>query len=284
MKIISIDVGIKNLAFCLLSVNKKNDNLSFKIIKWDIINIGEETPYNCQYINCNKPAKFQTNNICFCLKHSKNSTNFKIPPPDLKMSYINKQKIKILLEIADKYNIKYIKPIKKTDLVNVLYNYIKPLYFEPIVNIDASKINLVTIGRNINLKMNSIFYSVDNNDDEPITHVIIENQISPIANRMKTIQGMIAQYFIMKNVENIEFISSINKLKCDTIINDIEDESMSEILTYNNRKKIGVKKCLELLENTNSNMLQHFKSHKKKDDLADSLLQSMWYINNKLQF
>jgi len=95
---------------------------------------------------------------------------------------------------------------------------------------------------------------------------------------------MIAQYFIMKNVENIEFISSINKLKCDTIINDIEDETMSEILTYNNRKKIGVKKCLELLENTNSNMLQHFKSHKKKDDLADSLLQSMWYINNKLQF
>ena len=30
---------------------------------------------------------------------------------------------------------------------------------------------------------------------------------------MKSLQGMIAQCFIMKNIENIEFISSINKLK-----------------------------------------------------------------------
>ena len=31
-----------------------------------------------------------------------------------------------------------------------------------------------------------------------ITHIIIENQISPIATRMKTIQGLLTQYFIMK--------------------------------------------------------------------------------------
>ena len=35
----------------------------------------------------------------------------------------------------------------------------------------------------------------------------------PIANRMKTIQGMIAQYFIDKNVKLIKFISASNKLK-----------------------------------------------------------------------
>ena len=47
-----------------------------------------------------------------------------------------------------------------------------------------------------------------------ITHVVIENQLSPIANRMKTIQGMLAQYFIMidENID-IQFISSSNKLK-----------------------------------------------------------------------
>ena len=43
--------------------------------------------------------------------------------------------------------------------------------------------------------------------------VIIENQISTIASRMKTLQGMISQYFIMKGIPSIEFISSINKLK-----------------------------------------------------------------------
>ena len=49
-------------------------------------------------------------------------------------------------------------------------------------------------------------------------YVIIENQIGPLAIRMKTIQGMIVQYFIMSNlnVEHIEFISASNKLKdCD---------------------------------------------------------------------
>ena len=43
-------------------------------------------------------------------------------------------------------------------------------------------------------------------ENQTPTHVIIENQISPIANRMKTIQGMITQYFIMKNIYNVEYI------------------------------------------------------------------------------
>ena len=51
-----------------------------------------------------------------------------------------------------------------------------------------------------------------------IDRVIIENQISPIANRMKTVQGMLSQYFLMSNDKlDIEFISSINKLKDDDI-------------------------------------------------------------------
>ena len=45
----------------------------------------------------------------------------------------------------------------------------------------------------INLKKMDELYK-----DDDIDTVIIENQISPIANRMKTLQGMIAQYFIMK--------------------------------------------------------------------------------------
>ena len=47
MKILSIDVGIKNLAFCLLesnanNTNDKNDTFEeYKIIKWDVINLTE---------------------------------------------------------------------------------------------------------------------------------------------------------------------------------------------------------------------------------------------------
>ena len=61
MKILSIDVGIKNLAFCLFE--KSNDTQQFKITKWDIINLSEERSLKCGFIEksllCNKQAKFK---------------------------------------------------------------------------------------------------------------------------------------------------------------------------------------------------------------------------------
>ena len=113
-------------------------------------------------------------------------------------------------------------------------------------------------------------------EEGAIAHVIIENQISPIANRMKTIQGMIAQYFIMNNNgENIEFVSASNKLK-DCLIKDKTK--------YSERKKLGIARCLEIL-NTDfkfNGMTDYFAKHGKKDDLADSFLQGLWFIKNKI--
>ena len=40
MKILSFDVGIKNLAYCLIEVSDK-DNKEHKILDWDIINCAE---------------------------------------------------------------------------------------------------------------------------------------------------------------------------------------------------------------------------------------------------
>ena len=111
--------------------------------------------------------------------------------------------------------------------------------------------------------------------------MIIENQISPIANRMKTIQGMVAQYFIMKNPTIIiEFISSSNKLKMVSQDTDEEDaqDAKGEKLDYASRKKKGVVVCLDLLKHDKA-MSDYLKTHKKKDDLADAFLQGIWYIN-----
>jgi Mitochondrial resolvase Ydc2, catalytic. len=72
MKILSIDVGIKNLAFCLFEKSENSDY--FKITKWDTVNISEQHEIkNCIFIDkiglCNKPAKFSKEDQCFCLKH-----------------------------------------------------------------------------------------------------------------------------------------------------------------------------------------------------------------------
>jgi hypothetical protein len=272
-RILSIDVGIKNLAFCLFE--KQVNSNHFNITKWDIINLSQEDEIQkcqCSEKNdiCNKPAKFTLNDTYFCLKHSKKQ-NYQIPTNELKSAFINRQKIQKLIDIADKYNIHYEKPTKKNDLLFKINEYITNKCFKEITTTNASQIDLITIGKNIKNKFNKLFKIEDK-----IDYALIENQISPIANRMKTIQGMIAQYFIMNNnTEHIEFVSSCNKLK------DIDSKHKT---SYGDRKKLGVQQCLETIKNTHQfeNKTEHFLSHKKKDDLADSFLQGLWYIHDKM--
>ena len=289
MRIVSIDVGIKNLAFCLFE--KEANSSYFNIVKWDIVNLSQEDEIqNCMCIEkniiCGKPAKYTLNDSYFCLKHSKKQ-NYQIPSNELKTNFINKQKIKKLIEIADKYMIQYEKPIKKNDLLFKINEYINNKCFKEITSSNASQIDLITIGKNIKNKFNKIF-----SIDEKIDYVLIENQISPIANRMKTIQGMIAQYFIMNsNTQHIEFVSSINKLKnnskdkiqIEQSINAKNDNSDNTNNDYKSRKKQGIVKCLEILtqEHHFNIMLPFFNNHKKKDDLSDCFLQGLWFINNK---
>ena len=272
MKILSIDVGIKNLAFCLFEIPE--NSTQFKITKWDTINISEQETFKCGFIDkgvkCDKPAKFQKNETYYCLKHSKKQ-EFSIPTAEQKVSFINKQKIQKLYEIADAHGVKYENKVKKVDLIHSINTYISNTYFQPIETTNASEVNLFHIGMNIKHHFDNLF-----SNEVCIDSVIIENQISPIATRMKTIQGMIVQYFVMANlnVKNIEFISAANKLKCCTTTSKTK---------YSERKKLGIEKCLEIITNDFrfNEHLQYFNSHKKKDDLSDSFLQGMWYINNK---
>jgi hypothetical protein len=273
MKVLSIDVGIKNLAFCLF--DKSPTAQQFKITKWDIINISEQEDIaKCCFIeksvDCNKPAKFKKDDQCYCLKHSKKQT-LQIPSAEQKPAFINKQKIQKLYEIADSHNIKYEAKIKKANLVTLINEYIQTNYFQTIESKNASEVDLFNIGVNIKTKFNKLF-----ENEGTFDYVIIENQISPIATRMKTIQGMIVQYFIMSNlkVDHIEFISAANKLKdCD-----LKDKT-----NYSDRKKLGIAKCLGIITSDFrfSEHIDYFNTHKKKDDLSDSFLQGIWFLNNK---
>ena len=273
MKILSIDVGIKNLAFCLFDKSPTAEH--FKVTKWDIIDISEqENTVLCGFVEknviCNKPAKFKKDNKCYCLKHSKKQ-QIQIPTSEQKSSFINKQKIQKLYEIAESHNIKYEPKTKKVDLIKLITEHINMNYFQTIESKKAAEVDLFNIGLNIKTKFNKLF-----ENEAKIDYVIIENQIGPLAIRMKTIQGMIVQYFIMSNlnVDHIEFISASNKLKdCD-----IKDKTK-----YSDRKKLGISKCLELITTDFrfSEHVDYFNKHKKKDDLSDSFLQGMWFINNK---
>jgi hypothetical protein len=103
---------------------------------------------------------------------------------------------------------------------------------------------------------------------------------------MKTLQGMIAQYFIMRDKPNISFISSANKLKTfakEKDVNLSEDKDTAKKKnSYGERKKEGVNIVKDLLVQNKIlgiNWLEHFLLHKKKDDLADAFLQGAWFLS-----
>ena len=98
---------------------------------------------------------------------------------------------------------------------------------------------------------------------------------------MKTIQIILYSYFLIKglksdksNISTVEFISPMNKLKVyDGPKFELKSKSKSK---YTIRKKSAIIHCQYFLKN--NNYLKYFNSNKKKDDLADSFLQGLFYI------
>jgi len=269
MKILSIDVGMKNLAYCLLDYTNNN----YKIDKWDIIDLCNEQIYICKGINkknikCNKIAKFKKYNECYCKIHAKNK-KFKIPNNNLKTKKIKKLRIAELKKLAYDYDISLNALSKKKECYNQIILDISNNYFDYIEKTKTNDFTLVQYGISMKKEFEKIFNTIGYNI---IDIVLIENQIGPLALRMKTLQGMIMQHFIEKNIPIIKEISASNKLK---------EFLGKQKTTYNERKKKSIEITRNLLiDNNNINCwLEYFNKHKKKDDLADCFLQVKWHIN-----
>ena len=217
---ISIDVGIKNLAFCKI----KRATTSITIVDWGVISIHDSLPTE-------KSNDVQT----FTSKTTKTKEK-------------TKEKIK-----------------EKTNAKS-----------------KQEKPTLVDIGIQLKKWFDFLLLS------EAIDGVLIENQIAPIASNMKSIQCMIAQYFIMNAIHRIVFVSSAQKLKhISTVSNTMENTNTntaglkSRKLSYKERKTLGISICKDALVTnpSNTHWLPFYQKHKKKDDLADAYLQAVAYFS-----
>ena len=101
--------------------------------------------------------------------------------------------------------------------------------------------------------------------------ILIEKQ--PGKNKtMKSVENFLHSYFIIKLKES------------ETIIYDarhkVPDVVGSGKALYRQRKQTAITRCEEMITNgININWLDMFKKSKKKDDLADTYLQGLSYIN-----
>lgn len=270
MYILSIDVGIKNLAYCLFHLKNENE---FNIAKWNVIDLISDQKQTCCISKkngdkCTYQAKYCKNNEYYCKKHAKASEKYIIANQELNKTKYKRMTCHKLKALVEKQGIilDNDKKYTKTILIELLDTFIGDKCFEVVSEKKCDDVNLVMLGRKICEKFNNEL------GDIKVDCVIIENQISPLANRMKTIQGMLAQYFIMNDTKTIEFISAMNKLK----------QWVKRKTTYNERKKLGIQVTIDLLNNNNQFKIwdSNFLSSKKKDDLADAFLQGIWYVQD----
>ncbi len=99
-KVLSFDVGIINLAYCLLEIN--DNDKTFKILSWDIINLAADNRSICSYVKNNKKVcdkiakcvvKINKNNCKYFCKAHVTKAELKVHNMDIKYSLINKPEV-----------------------------------------------------------------------------------------------------------------------------------------------------------------------------------------------
>lgn len=236
MKLFSFDVGIKHLAVCCLNVQ----DLRLAISSWRILDLsrqdvaGNEEIAKCDgkiqskrksesQQSCGKKAKYFDTSLAsilyYCEIHAKRLAPHRLVPSKMyRLAELRKMEKEALLKMyrnldqSPPHHSAMDENMSKTKLVELISQIYscRQLNAFKVTKPKASAISLIDIGKNIKANLDRSLAE----EVSEATNVIIENQISPIASRMKTVQGMLAQYFLMRCNETlvVEFISSLNKL------------------------------------------------------------------------
>ena len=100
--------------------------------------------------------------------------------------------------------------------------------------------------------------------------VVIEKQ--PDRNRgMKAIENLLHTYFLIKD-KNVVIWDARHK---------IPDVAGAGKARYTQRKNASIERARKFIEGGNANWISFFDSHKKKDDLADTVMQALSFIDKR---
>ena len=243
MKLISFDVGLRNLAFCIMEgTSRKN----LKILHWDLIDVmaeGSEAGIkNC--FKCKKVASWTWDDKFACRLHKGKSQT---------KSALGKKTIEQLKKESDQEF--------KTKKEYVDYIYSKnPVWKRCVKSCKAgSVVDLAPLISTALTSRTSIWNGA--------TKVIFEQQPDK---RMLAVQGMMHMWFVCHGYE-VKGISATHKL---TNITTLEDSTKS----YKGRKKTGIIHASTLCPT--EEWKTYLLKHPKKDDLADAFLQGLWFMEN----
>ena len=100
--------------------------------------------------------------------------------------------------------------------------------------------------------------------------VVIEKQ--PDRNRgMKSIENLLHTYFLIKQKDVVIWDAR----------HKIPDVAGAGKARYTQRKKASIERARKFIEGGNANWIGFFDAHKKKDDLADTVMQALSFIDKR---
>jgi len=226
MIILSLDVGIKNLSYCLINVESTRP-LKWNLIEFDIVNI----------------------------KHNLD---------DLEYVYLDYKKWKMCeLKNCIEYH-KLIMPdkVNKKNMQEIILKFLKSKKVKKV-----NSVNLNNIVLNVSNYFNNKF------KDLVCDIILIENQ--PVLKNpiMKTMQIIVFTYFCLRNKKiPVKCVSASTKMKFCKSVNLIENIPKG----YKETKQTSVNVVTKLF---GDNLPDSWIKSKKRDDLADVILQAFGYCD-----
>jgi len=291
MRILGIDIGIKNLAYCIVEKHDENYIIPEPIhIHWNILDIVKENVC-CEVEDCDNDVKKFTNinkeMRYYCGKHARKKHK------ELCEKYpMNKY----LLQTSERCT--QINSCKKVACCKMNGTFLCETHDRIVTRILAKERSLQDYKIIINKTYTSddlkerlinaldayrdLFLSVD--------HVRIETQPMFVSCKVKLISDTLASWFFIRGIIDVklnhsliktsEYSDSKNKLKISEnsdFIKDLIDKSSNR---YSQTKKMGIEECKLMLFHSPQS-LKHLTKFKKLDDLCDAYLHAVYGIQRE---
>jgi hypothetical protein len=294
MKVLSFDIGIKNLAYCILEKEPNEDNTCKYIIRdcnnnWNIIDLILDETIKCYCENCdNKITSYiLINNKKFflCKKH-KNMYNEIIEKNPIIIEEIegnkkcefsecckSKSKWKIYdINYCNKHKINIENKINKNKMLQNYTNFVKSFSMHDLKTRLIHKLD--------NIK--DILLQVD--------YVCIENQPTFKNPSMKAISDVLYTWFLIRGImdkdinnstiKDISFFSPSNKLKIKNKTEEINTDIDNSTNKYKKTKDLAIQYCMEFIKH-DQNYINYLTSFQKKDDLCDAFLHCVNFLDKR---
>lgn len=289
MKVLSWDVGIINLAYCLLDIKKEfvinekqEEKITYNIYHWGLINLSKKKELKCQI--CQKLASFKYFDMTdettkyYCKVHSK---KYQCPIlPDINSFFIENNENTTNCNLCDKPS----KRVYKN--YNYCSNHGRTYYQKLKTQIELSVLKKEKTNFDIDKLRYNLIKELDNKPELfQAEKVLIENQPSLKNPRMKAISSSIYDFYLIRGIFDKKFNSKINQVKYMSPSNKIKLSKDKKLVAeadktqkYKLTKKLAVDYVKELLNEDLLNFKNYFLNEKKKDDLADAFLQGAYYL------